>query len=161
MLETLDGLVLRHVAQPMVDALQLDPARWPRKAAQAASSAFVVSCLGVAAIFALAAMPFDSATTIVLGAAHVLSVRIDAYAGRLRQASALGPFSRLFLIAETIGCTLLLGYVHHAGSAVWTALVAVFVAGLCMAAAVAYVSICDRPPPPRRRDTTRAVGAGA
>lgn len=161
MLETLDGLVLQRVAQPMVDALQLDPSRWPLRAAQAASSAFVVSCLGVAAIFALAAMPFNSATTIALGAAHVLSVRLDAHAGRLRHLNPLGPFSRLFLVAETIGSTFLLGYVHHSGSAVWTALVAIFVAGLCMASAVAYVSICDRPPPPRRRGSSRTAQAGA
>lgn len=161
MLETLDGLVLRHVAQPLVDALQIEPSRWSRKAAQAASSAFVVSCVGIAAIFVLAVMPFNSVTTIVLGSAHVFSVRVDAHMGRLRIGSPLGPFSRLFLIAETVAATLFLGYVHHAGSAVWTALVAVFIAGLCMASAVAYVSICDRPPPPRWRGSARAIRANA
>jgi len=161
MLETLDGLVLRNVAQPLVDALQLDPSRWSRRVARAASSAFVVSCLGIAAIFAMAVMPFNSVTTVILGSAHVLAVRIDAHAGRLRHLGPMGAFSRMFLIAETIGCTFLLGYVHHSGSAVWTALVAVFAAGLCMAGAVAYVSICDRPPPPRRKGSTRSARAGA
>jgi len=161
MLEALDRLLLTHVAQPAVDALQIEPTAWSRSAARTSSAAFMTSCLGIALLLVAAGRPFDCMAMLILGAAHVSSVQIDAYAGKLHRDGASASFGRLFQIAETLMCTWLLTYVAKVGSAPWTALICVFLAALLIADAVAYVSICDKPPPPRRRNSRTMAGSGA
>jgi uncharacterized integral membrane protein len=161
MISTIDELVRTRVAQPAVDAMGLDPAGWSRSAARTASSGFVVSTLGVAAIFATAAMPFASATTVLLGAAHVLSVRMDAHAGRIRRHVPLAAFGRTFQLAETVAAMVFLAFVASRHSPIWTALVATYAMALLLADAVSYVSICDDPPPPSQKRGLTPLPTGA
>jgi hypothetical protein len=63
----------------------------------------------------------------------------------------------VFQLAETFGSLAFLAYVASQGSAIWTALVSVFVAGLILSNAVAYVGICDAPPPRKRHAFRRAM----
>ncbi len=164
MIMALDSFIRIRLAQPAVDALQIDPDRWATSAARAASSAFVISCLGVAGIFAVGGMPQNSLWTIILGAAHVYSVRSDvSYVAmrRMMRDEFMPALARVMQLVEIVALLAFLAFVIPYRSALWTSLVAVFLAGVVISTAVAYVSVCDRPPPPRRRTSGRHSHVGA
>lgn len=161
---TLDRFIRKRIAQPAVDAFQLDLDRWPASAARAASSAFVISCLGVSALFATFGMAQNSIWTIVLGAAHVYSVRSDVRYGAMRRMlrdEFMPAFARVMQLVELLALMAFLAFVVTYRSALWTSLVSVFLAGVAISTAVAYVSICSPPPPPRRRGSKIVFHAGA
>lgn len=163
MILAIDLFVRRRIAQPAVDAFQLDPDTWPDNAARAASSAFVISTLGVAGIFAFYAMPMNSIWTIVLGATHVISVMGDVRFARIRRLfpdDGTPVIARVMQLVEIMALIMFLAFVIPYRSAAWTSLVAIFLAEVVVATAASYVSICDRPPPPRRR-TSRAPSHAA
>lgn len=160
MIEAMDGLIRGRVAQPAVDAFGIDPGEWSGRVAIMAASAFVVSCLAIATLLLWGNMAGTAAATVALGGFHAASVIVDARRGVVHRDHPLTRSGRILQLGEMAGAMLLLAFVASYGMAAPTAAGCVLVIALVLAVAVAYVSICDRPPPPRRNASrTRPIRA--
>ena len=136
MIQTIDQAIRKMVAQPLVNALQLDIVRWPAAMERLASSTFLVVSSAIALLFLTSGMPVAAAISVVAGISHIVSIRTNLTMGMLGRDNILGSMLRVARLYETIACLIFLSQLAQHPFGIWTNLMILFMAALLFSSAI-------------------------
>ena len=168
MLSSIDRAILYGIFQPAVDRLGIDPQQAGRSMLGLATALAIVGTCGFAGFVEQAAIRLAPDEPVLLYMACLVTYGLVS-AGRMRQDVLRGPIGRDDIMQSTGRLTTLpmaasfvalLAMVARIAPVVPMLLIAMVAASQVLAFGIAYLSVCDKPPPRQRHAGPRRAALG-